>query len=338
MSVQAYLTFRPGFLYNASAVPSDGRSMKRIKNVIVLAMLILWTTDGPPTAQNLQAQGRPKIRIMTTVFPLLEFAREVAGERGEVTLLLPPGAEVHTWQPRVSDIKKFAALDVFIYIGQNLEPWAKDILDSAARPGLRTLEAGRGLPLLPADQGERSHGHEGETLDPHVWLDFGLDQILVDKIAALLKDIEPDNSAVFERAASACKQKLRLLDDQYRETFLGCAQKAFIFGGHAAFGYLARRYGLEQIAVYGLSPDAAPTPKDLAWIITEAKKRGIKTIFFEQSVSDKMARLIAKEIGADTRLLNPGHNLTKEQIEAGTTFIGLMRENLESFKHGLSCR
>jgi zinc transport system substrate-binding protein len=338
MSVQAYLTFRPGFLYNASAVPSDGRSMKRIKNVIVLAMLVLWTTDGPPTAQNLQAQGRPKIRIMTTVFPLLEFAREVAGERGEVTLLLPPGAEVHTWQPRVSDIKKFAALDVFIYIGQNLEPWAKDILDSAARPGLRTLEAGRGLPLLPADQGERSHGHGGETLDPHVWLDFGLDQILVDKIAALLKDIEPDNSAVFERAASACKQKLRLLDDQYRETFLGCAQKAFIFGGHAAFGYLARRYGLEQIAVYGLSPDAAPTPKDLAWIITEAKKRGIKTIFFEQSVSDKMARLIAKEIGADTRLLNPGHNLTKEQIEAGTTFIGLMRENLESFKHGLSCR
>jgi len=311
--------------------------MRKNRAVVFFLLGFVLASNGEVRANVFRA-SRPKIKILTTVFPLLEFAHEVTGDRGDVSLLLPPGADVHTWQPRVSDIGKFASLDLFIYIGQNLEPWVKDILKSAARPGLRVLEAGRDFTGLAPEPNGKNQASDEETVDPHIWLDFGLDQKLVDRICVLLKEIEPDNAADFERSAAVYNEKLRRLDEKYREAFKNCLYKSFILGGHSAFGYLARRYGLEQISVYGLSPDAAPTPKALAGIIDGAKKRNVKTIFFEPSVSDKLARLVASEIGADIRLLNPGHNLTKEQIASGVTFLDLMERNLESFKHGLACR
>ncbi len=276
---------------------------------------------------------RPKIRILATVFPLMEFAHEIAGDRGDVGLLLPPGAEIHTWQPRVSDIRKIAALDLFLFIGSGLEPWAADVLRSVGRPGLRTIEAARvqgpgGDPAALPDVGA----------DPHVWLDFGRDLALLDRMVRVLGEIDPEGATDFAKRAEAYKDKLRRLDAEYREAFRTCAERTFVFGGHAAFGYLARRYGLVQIPVYGLSPDAAPSPKALIGIIARAKTLHIRTVFFEENVSDKMARLIARELGADVRVLNPGHNLTKAQFEAGLTFIDLMRQNLENFKHGLGCR
>jgi zinc transport system substrate-binding protein len=174
-------------------------------------------------------------------------------------------------------------------------------------------------------------------MDPHIWLDFGLDQVIVDRIQQRLSEIEPENAADFERAAASYKEKLQRLDAKYRDRLSRCRQKTFIFGGHSAFAYLARRYHLEQIPVYGLSPDAAPTPRQLVDVIGLARKHNIKTIFFETSVSDKLARLIAREVGADTSLLYPGHNLTKEQWRSGMTFLSLMEKNLESLRHGLVC-
>lgn len=279
---------------------------------------------------------RPKIKIMTTVLPLLEFVRAVAGDRGEVSLLLPPGAEVHTWQPRVSDIEKFVAMDLLVFIGADLEPWLADILRSVSRPGLRTLEVTRGLVLLSGHDKSlpRAEIHE---MDPHVWLDFGLDQVILDQIQKRLSEIDPENAAYFERGAASYKEKLQRLDAKYQDRLSRCRQKTFIFGGHSAFAYLARRYHLEQIPVYGLSPDAAPTPRQLVDVIRLAKKHDIKTIFFETGVSDKLARLIAREVGANTSLLYPGHNLTKEQWRLGLTFLDLMEKNLESLRHGLAC-
>jgi zinc transport system substrate-binding protein len=302
------------------------------------ASLLLLTAAVCLFASPTQSSGapRPKIRILATVFPLMEFAREIAGDRGDVGLLLPPGAEIHTWQPRVSDIRKIAALDLFLFIGSGLEPWAADILKSVGRPGLRTIEAagvqGPGSdPAAPAAPPEFG-------ADPHVWLDFGRDLDLLDRMVRVLGEIDPEGASDFAKRAEAYKDKLRRLDAEYREAFRTCDERTFVFGGHAAFGYLARRYGLVQVPVYGLSPDAAPSPKALIGIIARAKTLHIRTVFFEENVSDKMARLIARELGADVRVLNPGHNLTRAQFEAGLTFIDLMRQNLENFKHGLGCR
>jgi len=287
-----------------------------------------------------------KIRVVTSVFPLMEFARAVCGDRGEVHLLVPPGAEIHTWQPRPSDIVRLSSADLFIFIGSSLEPWLQDILDAVQNPNLRTLEASQGISLIERDstgiehegEHEKEPVHDTEGVDPHIWLDFQNDQIIVDKIAAALSELDPEGNSIFKKNASVYKQKLRALDEKFKRSLEKCAHKVFILGGHAAFGYMARRYGLRQISLYGVSPDSRPTPKKLIEIVELAKKYKINVIFFEFSVSDELARVLAREVGAKTLVLNPGANLTREELEMGKTFFDIMEENLENLKDGLICR
>jgi zinc transport system substrate-binding protein len=285
----------------------------------------------------------PKLSVVTTVFPLAEFVRGVAGEAAEVALLLPPGADVHTWQPRVGDVRRLVGADLLVSIGGGLEPWLPGLVRGAGASRLRRLEASAGLPLLPAhagheEEGEEHEGEAGEAFDPHVWLDFGLDAKIVDALTAALSELAPADAAGFSRRAESLKARLRELDESYRRGLSGYAGREIILGGHAAFGYLARRYGLVQTPLYGASPDAVPTPKTLAAIVARARRAGARTIFYEPSVGDKMARLVASEIGADVRLLHPGHNLSPGQAAAGVTFFGLMQDNLEALRHGLARR
>lgn len=288
-------------------------------------------------AQDLDAAK--KIRVVTSVFPLLEFAGAVSGERGEVSLLLPPGAEIHTWQPRPSDIIRLSSADLFIYIGADLEPWLHDLLKSVRNPNLRVLEASRGIPLID-EEGivHNAHEHEHGVHDPHIWLDFKNDQRIVDKIAAVLSEMDPEGSSVFKRNAFIYKEKLQRLDQKFKDGLMDCVHRTIILAGHGAFGYLARSYNLRQISLYGLSPDSRPTPKKLIKVVELAKKYRIKVIFFEIRVRDELAKVLAEEVGARTLVLNPGANLTKEQLKSGKTFFDIMEANLENLKDGLDCK
>jgi zinc transport system substrate-binding protein len=287
--------------------------------------------------QNLDAAK--KIRVVTSVFPLLEFAGAVSGERGEVSLLLPPGAEIHTWQPRPSDIIRLSSADLFIYIGADLEPWLHDLLKSVRNPSLRVLEASRGITLID-EEGivHNAHEHEHGAHDPHIWLDFKNDQRIVDKIAAVLSELDPEGSSVFKRNAFIYKEKLQKLDQKFKDGLKDCVHRTIILAGHAAFGYLARSYNLHQISLYGLSPDSRPTPKKLIKVVELAKKYRIKVIFFEIRMRDELAKVLAGEIGARILVLNPGVNLTKEQLKSGRTFFDIMEANLENLKDGLDCK
>lgn len=268
----------------------------------------------------------------------MEFSKAVCGERGEVDLLLPPGAEVHTWRPRPSEIISISAADLFIYIGADLEPWIRDLLESIENSDLRVLEASHALPLQKEDHTKHPHGQSHQTLDPHIWLDLDMDQIVVDKITAVLSEIEPESSYFFRRNAALYKDKLAKLDQKFKERLKECIHKTIILGGHSAFGYLAKRYNLEQVSLYGLSPNAKPTPRKLVEVVKSAKKYGTKAIYFEIHVSDELAKVMAKEIGAKTLALNPGANLTKEQLDSGITFFDIMEENLENLRDGLLCK
>jgi zinc transport system substrate-binding protein len=322
-------------------LPYDRWRPPRIKSSLIAVFAAILVVFQVPYLDSAR-----KIRIVTSVFPLMEFARSVCGERGEVHLLVPPGAEIHTWQPRPSDIVRLSSADLFIFIGSSMEPWLQDILDSVQNPDLRTLEASQGIPLIERDSAgsehesehEDEHAHEAEGVDPHIWLDFQNDQIIIDKIAVALSGLNPEGTSIFRKNAAVYKQRLRALDEKFRGSLQECTHKVFILGGHAAFGYMARRYGLRQISLYGVSPDSSPTPKRLIEIVELAKKHKIKVIFFEASVSDELARVLAKEVGARTLVLNPGANLTKEELKLGKTFFDIMEENLENLKDGLVCR
>jgi zinc transport system substrate-binding protein len=279
-----------------------------------------------------------KIKIVASVFPLMEFARSVSGERGEVSLLLPPGAEAHTWQPRPSDIIRLSSARLFIFIGLNMEPWLKDFLKSVKNPQLKVLEASQRISLLESEARGPHHEHEQMIPDPHVWLDFEHDQVIVERIAEILSEIEPKNSSIFKKNALVYKEKLQSLEQKFREGLGNCLHRTFIVGGHSAFGYLARRYDLHQVSLYGLNPDSGPTPKMMVEAVETARKLEIKVIFFEIQIGNKLAKALAEELGARTLVLNPGENLTKAELKSGKTFFDIMEKNLENLKNGLNCR
>jgi zinc transport system substrate-binding protein len=294
-------------------------------------------------------QVAPKIQVVTSIFPLQEFAGAVGGERAEVHLLLPPGAEVHAWEPKPSDVAKISKADIFIYLGPFLEPWAHKVIKAAQGKNLIVVEAGRGLPFMEADQGEEekrspahapphSHGHgHSHKIDPHIWLDFSLDLKIVDAILSACVKKDPKRAGDYQKNAEAYKAQLIDLDKRYRESLASCRHRRIIMGGHAAFGYLARRYGLKQTALSGVSPDAEPTPKRMVEILEQVKKTGGKYIFAEEMVHPKTSQTLAKEAGVRVLLLNPGGNLTVEQARQKLTFTDLMQKNLENLRKGLEC-
>ena len=305
------------------------------KQICILFLSIACFIMGIGISSSFQSKQTAPIKMMTSIFPLKEFAHAVVGDWGEVELLLPPGAEIHAWQPKPSDLMKLSSADVFVYIGAELEPWADDILRSVKNPNLHVVEASKGLSLIGHEEEVEKHNHG--VRDPHIWLDFTTDKKIIDRIAEVLSQIDPDRRAIFQENADIYKQKLDALDDEYRKGLDQCDQKTIVLGGHAAFGYLARRYNLSQISLYGLSPDSKPTPRQLIDVINFVKEREIRSIFFEINVSSELAHVIAEKTGAKTLVLNPGASLPRNQDHSGITFLSIMKKNLESLKNGLRC-
>jgi zinc transport system substrate-binding protein len=300
-----------------------------MKKYLVLLIFSLCLNMAAP--QNSDRAQNIKIKIIASVFPLMEFARAVAGERGEVSLLLPPGAGVHTWQPRASDITRLSSADLFIYMGAGLEPWIPDLLKSISSKKLKILSVARFLPL---DNQKKS---VKDGVDPHAWLDFELDQMIISRIAETLSEIDPSRASVYRAGAAQYNEKLKKLDENFSMSLNRCQQKTILLGGHAAFGYLARKYNLEQLSLYGLSPDAEPTPSRLMDTIKWARDHNVRAVYIEANSSAKMAKVLAKEIQAELLVLNPGANLNKKEWAAGLTFFDIMEENLKNLKRGLIC-
>lgn len=289
-----------------------------------------------------------RLKVVTSIFPFQEFARVVGGKRVKVALLLPPGVEAHSWEPTPSDMLKVREADVFIYVGAGMEPYIHDILKGTAGRQMTVLDASKEVRLLDSktrtyqekgrvhvtdDKHLSTHGH----LDPHLWLDIDNDIKIVNRIAEIFSFRDPGGASYYTENASKYNKKLTSLDTKYKKELQHCQQRKFVFGGHAAFAYLAKRYGLEQIPLYGINPEAEPTPKKLAELVKISQKHRIQYIYFEELISDKLARVMAQEVGAQTLVLNPGVNLTRGQFRKGITFLDIMEQNLESLKRGLGC-
>ncbi len=288
------------------------------------------------------AQQPAGLKVLTTLFPLQEFARAVGGDKVQADLLLPPGAEPHHWEPKPSDFSKIAKADVFIGIGPMMEPWAAKVLKAVNNPKLYVVEASRGIALLEAKGHESGSkpsqpGQPARHLDPHLWLDFSLDAKIVDSVAEAFSAKDSVHASFYRERAETYKEKLAALDQAYQKTLSACRRRQIIIGGHSAFAYLAKRYNLEQVALYGLSPNAEPTPKKLAAVIESARRHQAQYIFFEVLVNPKLAKVLAQEAGIGTLTLQTGHTLTPEQVRQKVGFLDLMKWNLENLARGLEC-
>lgn len=266
-----------------------------------------------------------KLKVMATVFPVYELAREVGGERIEVKLLMPPGVEPHEFDPSPADLAAIDGSDIFIYAGGGLEPWVARLLPALTSEKLLVMEAGRDLPLV-----------EG---DPHFWLDPALDKTVVDQIARELGDRDEEGRAYYAQRAQAIKQRLDELDARLAAGLKSCRSRTFIYGGHSAFGYFARRYGLKQVSPYaGFSPNAEPSARAVAELVDKVRALDARVVYFEELVEPRAARVIATETGVKLELLNGAHNISRDELERGVTFWMILDDDLRKLREGLQCR
>ncbi|RNB91762.1 zinc ABC transporter substrate-binding protein [Brevibacillus fluminis] len=287
-------------------------------------------------------KGDHKLKIVTTFYPMYDFTKNVAGDLADVSVLIPTGVEPHDWEPTAKDIQQLADADLFVYNGL-VEGWVSDTIKSVNSKTLQVVEASKGMNLMegiPEEEegehadGEHDHAHES-NLDPHVWLDPVLAQQEVKAIEETLMKADPAHADTYKKNAAAYLEKLQALDKSYRDTISTTKRKDFMTQ-HAAFGYLARQYGLTQIPISGLSPDVEPSPAKLVEIVKFAKEQKVKTIFFEELISPKIAETVAKEIGAKSNVLSPIEGLADEDKANGLDYIGVMEKNLKALEAALN--
>lgn len=310
--------------------------MKKIfLSVLIIGILICGVFIVRKNTRTSITQTK-KLSIVTTLFPLYDMVRHIGGNDVDVSLLLPPGVEAHSFEPKPSDIAKINNADIFIYTGKFMEPWVDGILKGLTNQKITIIDASAGIPMIVSSFHD-SQGAPSGSPDPHIWLDFDNDVIIVDAIARALIAKDSLHARDYQVHRDTYVTALTALDAEYRQTLSTCQKKDVIFGGHFAFGYLAKRYGLQIRAAQGLSPDAEPTARDLIALVDQIKKNSIDVIYFEELTSPKIAETLAGETHTNMLLLNAGHNISKNDFENGTTFFAIMEENLKNLKIGLHC-
>jgi zinc transport system substrate-binding protein len=304
---------------------------------LLLAALVLAGCDSGPAPPRPAALAKP--RVVASFFPLYDFSRQVAGDRAEVVALVPPGVEPHDWEPSPKDVGEVRKATLFVFNGAGFEQAADRILKEIAGRGPLPVDTTAGIALLEAGDAD-APGHdkkEDRAKDPHVWLDPVLAQSQVDAILAGLVQVDPPGKPAYDANARRYKAALAALHDAFVGGLKACARRDVVTS-HAAFAYLTRRYGLNQVPVMGIAPESEPSPADMARLVRFARKARVKYIFFESLVSPKLAETLAREVGAKTLVLNPVEGLTNEEVAAGKDYIALMRVNLENLRTALDCR
>lgn len=305
--------------------------------VLLLALLLALTGCGSKTGGIVEN----KVNVVTTIYPIYEFTKEIGGDEVNVINLLPAGVEPHDWTPKSQDIVNTSKAQLFLYNGAGLEGWAPAFLKGLDKDTkVNPVEISKGIKLIDSE-GDDGHGHgehDGEEahegdhdhhVDPHTWVSPKSALVMAENIRNSLAEADPDHADGYEQRYTALKEKLEKLDESFTSQLSGLPKHEIVVS-HQAFGYMARDYNLEQYAIMGLSPDAEPRAQDLVKLTKAVKEKGIRYIFFEELVSDKLARTLASETGVATLVLNPVEGLTKEQEEKGENYFTLMEKNLQN--------
>jgi zinc transport system substrate-binding protein len=279
--------------------------------VLILAGVMAYAAGCGGAAGS--GASTDRLSVVAAFYPLAYAAGEIGRERVQVANLTPPGAEPHDLEVSPQDVQLIRDADLVLLLGRDFQPQLEEA--AGDDPNVVRLLGAPGLDLLPNG-------------DPHVWLDPLRYALIVERIGRALDD---------ERVAAELVERLRGLDREFRRGLAHCERNEIVTS-HEAFGYLAERYGLEQVAITGVSPEAEPTPGELRDVVDLVRARGVRTIYFETLVSPRIAETVARETGAAAAVLNPIEGLTEEEAARGADYFSLMDANLAALRKGLGCR
>ncbi|MGH2756412.1 MAG: metal ABC transporter substrate-binding protein [Actinomycetota bacterium] len=285
-----------------------------------MALLLLAPACGGGSA----AEGDERIEVVASFYPLAFVAGEVGGNLVDVDNLTPPGAEPHDLELTPGQVRALAEADLVVYLGDGFQHAVEDSIADLKGEVVDGL-AGQDDLLEPSEQ-------EETPFDPHIWLDPQRTAAIARLVGDRLAEIDPGNATTYRSNVERLGSRLDDLDTEYRDGLGGCERNSFVTS-HEAFGYLASAYGLEQIGISGIDPEAEPSPQRLAEVADFVAENGVTTIFFEVLVSPDIAETLAEEAGIRTARLDP----IEGPPEEGDYFTA-MKANLEALREGLGCK
>jgi len=299
--------------------------MKRTGNrflIAILILLFLFTLSG---CNNNDIHQEEKIIVVTSIFPLADLAQKIGGEKIEAVSLLKGNASPHDYEPTPDDIKLLSGGDLLIFIGQGLDQFAIEL--AKAQDDKKVLVLADRI----KEQAPQLLLQQNGVYDPHIWTD----PILVrDEIAPLIAtqlcEIDLANKDYYEQNLKEVQEELTELDTQIKQTVQAFSRKSFLTT-HAAWGYFAKRYGLEEISIEKFSGQE-PSPKELMQVIDYARQKGIKTVFAEAQTSSKTAEIIAEELGGQVMNLDA---LGNPAIAEKSNYFDLLLWNVAQLERGL---
>lgn len=311
--------------------------------------LLLGLTLLSGCAQPMQEPERAKLQIVTTVFPAYDFARAVAGDLADVTLLLPPGMESHSYEPTPADILAVQECDLFICLGGESDAWVDTIL-SAVEPQGETLRMTQCVELLEEAtvegmQETPGHDHEGHDhsdgyglgevmeMDEHVWTSPRNASSITMAVSDVLVELDAANAETYQENAGSYAEELEALDLEFQELFASIDQPVLVFGDRFPLRYFVERYGVEYYAAFpGCSTQTEPSAATIAFLTEKVESEQIGTVWYIEFSNHLVADSIAEATGAGTSLFHTCHNVTQAEMDGGATYLTLMEGNLERLR------
>lgn len=307
-----------------------------MKRLLPLLLALLCLTAAATSCEK-EVSGTDGVKIVTAAFPYYDFARQIAGDRATVTLLLKPGEEPHSYEPTPKDILSLRSCDLFLYTGGASDAWVKTLLggaDGASVNAVPLMEAVE--PLAVEHDHDHEAGHHTVTYDEHIWTSPVNAIKLTKAICDALIAADPEGRAVYEANTAAYLAELETLDHDYRTLAANAERRMLVFGDRFPFLYLTEEYGLTHAAAFpGCSEESEVSPATVAFLVQTVKEQGIPVVFCTELSSGRIADSICAETGAVKRSLHSCANVTKDEAAAGETYLSLMQKNLSVLREAL---
>lgn len=295
----------------------------------ILLPLLLLTACGQAPAET------SGISVVTTDFPAYDFARAVCGDWAEVSLLLPPGAESHSYEPTPADILAVQECDLFLYLGGESDAWVDTILNAVEPKGvqLRMVDC---VTLLEEESvnGAENHGAGAvREMDEHVWTDPANARAITEAIGRTMEHVDATHAEMYAANTADYVAEISAVDQEFREFFAGIQRPMMLFGDRFPLRYFAEAYGVEYYAAFpGCSTQTEPSAATIAFLTDKAGEEHVSTIYYIEFSNHLVADSIAESTGAQTALFHSCHNVSQAELDSGATYVSLMKQNLETLQ------
>jgi zinc transport system substrate-binding protein len=318
--------------------------MKRL--LLCACAFVLLSAGVEARGRRDQGGSNGKINVVATIFPPYDFVREIAGDRVNLTMLLPPAAESHSFEPTPRDIIAVQNSDIFIYVGGESDAWVEMILESMDTKSMKIITLMDCVDVVEElvvegmqdeeEEEDHDHGEEETEYDEHVWTSPRNAQLIVRKIADTLQSTDPANAAEYEKNVAAYTAQLTELDASFQNVLSSAVRKTMVFGDRFPFRYFADAYGLSYFAAFpGCSTETEASAATVAFLIDKVRAEKIPVVFHIELSNERIADTICGETGARKLLLHAVHNVSKRDFEGGASYYSLMSANVANLRAAL---